>query len=603
MTELYTDEQEEVIDLPPDARAIVDAAAGTGKTHVLAGRLTRLIDRDGLTAGDEVLVLSFSRAAVSELRARVGRLGGDARYVGAATFDAFATQILATEDPDGSWTKAGYANRISAAVDLLRRPERPQLLTLVRHVLVDELQDLVGRRARLVMALLDRLDAGFTLFGDPAQAIYGHQLEPGGGPTNAELYAWLAETFSDQLSRWTLTCDFRGRTEQAAAITDIGLRLREPHPDHIEIASELRTIVLKLPTITIGAAKRMLTRSDDRTSAVLCRTNAEALRISHELFERSISHRYQRRGEDKAAAGWLSRAFSGIGEVRTTRSLLMPRLEQIAEECDSTANELFAVVRRLDPARGDGVDLERVANRLREASFPEELNEVVTAAVVVSTIHRAKGLEFDRVILCDQGERDVSEDGEENRLLYVALSRARREIFHTAKPETGGLSLDRPSGRWVRHGYGPNRRSVFEMEVIGSDSHSAHPAGTWHFEDDARALQQYLNEAVAPGDSVDLILAPPLRNEADTAYFIIQHRQRAIGVTSDAFGTVLRGLVGPGARRIRSISGLHVEMVDTVAGDAAVGRRHGLGAHGMWGRVRVFGLGTLNLRDGREKEA
>ena len=105
----YTCEQEQVIELPPEARAIVDAPAGTGKTHVLAGRAARLIGRDGLTAGDEVLILSFSRAAVSELRVRVSRLGGDGRYVGASTFDAFATQLLATEEPDDSWLGVGYA--------------------------------------------------------------------------------------------------------------------------------------------------------------------------------------------------------------------------------------------------------------------------------------------------------------------------------------------------------------------------------------------------------------------------------------------------------------------------------------------------------------
>ena len=80
------------------------AAAGTGKTHTLAGRLTRLIERDGLGAGDDVLVLSFSRAAVAELRRRISGLAGDARYVGVATFDSFATRLLAAAEPDGSWS-------------------------------------------------------------------------------------------------------------------------------------------------------------------------------------------------------------------------------------------------------------------------------------------------------------------------------------------------------------------------------------------------------------------------------------------------------------------------------------------------------------------
>ena len=69
----FTTEQATVVSLPVEAHALVSAAAGTGKTHALAGRLTHLVESEGLSAGDELLVLSFSRAAVAELRRRIGR--------------------------------------------------------------------------------------------------------------------------------------------------------------------------------------------------------------------------------------------------------------------------------------------------------------------------------------------------------------------------------------------------------------------------------------------------------------------------------------------------------------------------------------------------
>lgn len=596
----YTSEQEQVIELPADSRAIVDAAAGTGKTHVLAGRLTRLVERDELIAGDELLVLSFSRAAVSELRARVGRLGGDARFVGAATFDSFASQLLGIEEPDGAWRTGGYEQRILAAVELLQRSTKPQLLSMVRHVLVDEMQDLVGTRASLVSALLDRVDAGFTLFGDPAQAIYGHQLAAGSdGVTNVQLYEWLIHRFDGELSRFSLTHDFRGATEQAAAIARVGQGLREAKPEHAEIASELRTIVLRLPAVTLGTARRLLLRSEKATSAVLSRTNGEALRMSSEMFGRDIPHRYQRRGEDKAAAGWLGKVVLDVDGTTTTRSALMSRIEPIADGREETADEMFALIRRLDPARGEGVDLRRVASRVREASFPEELNEVVPGPVVVSTIHRAKGLEFDRVLLCEPGDGDDSDAGEENRVLYVALSRARREIFHLPRPDTKGLGVDRASRRWVRRGFGANRWRIFELEVFGSDVDAVRPAGTRLFEDDAPALQRYLLDEVMPGDPVELVLAERTADE-DVTRFVIRHRDRPIGVTSDAFGSVLSRVLGSKSRPPRTISALRVEMVDTVAGDAAVAHRVGLASHGIWSRVRIFGLGCLTFDRTRE---
>ena len=45
-----------------------------------------------------------------------------------------------------------------------------------RHVLVDEIQDLVGSRAAMTLQILRQVDCGFTLLGDSAQGIYDFQI-------------------------------------------------------------------------------------------------------------------------------------------------------------------------------------------------------------------------------------------------------------------------------------------------------------------------------------------------------------------------------------------------------------------------------------------
>jgi hypothetical protein len=595
-----SDEQRSIINLPPSARTLVNAAAGTGKTHTLVERMTKLVERDDLSSGDDLLVLSFSRAAVAELRRRMALRGGDTRYVGATIFDSFATRMLASTDSRNAALEGDYGSRIRAAVKSLRQGVRWDELTLIRHILIDEIQDLVGPRAELVVALLSSVDCGFTLFGDPAQAIYGHQARGAQERTNADLYAWIRGHFRESLRIAGLTVNHRAETLQTMAVAVIGAQLRADSPDQRAVADEIRSAILELPLTTPTTARRMLTRPDGMTNAVLTRTNGEALALSRQLFEAAIPHRLQRRGEDKAVAGWVSEAVAGL-DTRITAQAVAERLQRIASRTDTTAEILQRLLRLLDPRRGDEFDLRCVADRVRIGDVPEELNEVMPSSVVVSTIHRAKGLEFDRVLMCDLRQtRDDADPGEENRIAYVGMSRARREIWHLDVPAMKSLTMDHVTRRWVRRGFGANRWKVYEIEVLGTDVNALYPAGAWLVRADVLDTQSYIRTHVYPGDEVDLVLCDGPAYEP-TAYYSILHRGRPVGATNDSFGETLRRVLGTTAARRwpMRIDQLHVELVDTVAGPESVGRQHGTGAHGMWARVRVCGLGTLSFGTSR----
>lgn len=597
----FNDKQRSVIDLPVSTRTLVNAAAGTGKTHTLVGRMTKLVERDDLSAGDDLLVLSFSRAAVAEVRRRVGLLGGDTRYVGVSTFDSFATRLLATADPNNASLEGEYDTRIQAAVKSLGQGLRWNGLDLTRHILIDEIQDLVGPRAEFVIALLSSVDCGFTLFGDPAQAIYGHQARDARERTNADLYAWIGDRFRGSLRIVSLTANYRTQNSpSSASIALIGERLRAESPDQHTIAHQIRSTLLELPVTTPTTARRMLTKPNGETSAVLTRTNGEALALSRMLFEAGIPHRLQRRGEDKATASWVSEAVVGL-DTRTTAQAIGERLQRIAARDDATPESLQRLLRLLDPRRGNEIDLRRIADRVRLGDIPEELNEVASASVVVSTIHRAKGLEFDRVLMCDpRHTADDADPGEENRVAYVGLSRARRETWHLEVAGRRRLTLDKATRRWVRRGFGPDKWRLYEVEALGTDVHALHPAGAWLVRADVLETQSYIRASVNPGDSVDLVLREGSR-EASAPHYSILHRGRPVGITSERFGEALQRGLGTASRRWPTrITQLRVELVDTVAGLESVGRQCGTGAHGVWARVRICGLGVLSFETSGE---
>ncbi|MHB1138988.1 MAG: UvrD-helicase domain-containing protein, partial [Microthrixaceae bacterium] len=77
------DREFRLLDPLPSGRLAIQASAGTGKTYTLAALATRYIAEAGIAA-NELLVVTFTRAATAELRARVReRLVGAAHHLAA----------------------------------------------------------------------------------------------------------------------------------------------------------------------------------------------------------------------------------------------------------------------------------------------------------------------------------------------------------------------------------------------------------------------------------------------------------------------------------------------------------------------------------------
>jgi hypothetical protein len=231
--------------------------------------------------------------------------------------------------------------------------------------------------------------------------------------------------------------------------------------------------------------------------------------------------------------------------------------------------------------------------------MPDELTEVPPRVVTVSTIHRAKGLEFDRVVIVDFHDDFADDDltvAEETRVLYVGMTRPRSELMRGACPDTRGMSSRRnPGERWVR------RRApwmTLGYEVRGEDLHSADPVGAFMvLEESVADTQDYLANSVAAGDELEAELVARSTSGANRAFYAVSHKGRVVGVTSEAFGQLLYRTLKISHRWHVTwptrLEGLRVECVDTVAGTEAASQRAGLGVSGMWLRVRAFGLAQL----------
>ncbi|WP_219515142.1 UvrD-helicase domain-containing protein [Nonomuraea ceibae] len=591
-----TDEQQELVEEPATARLLVTAPAGTGKTLSLIHRLAFLIDEEELEPS-ELLVLSFSRAAVREIRSRLRAFGSGAAHVDVRTFDSYATWILSEVMPDGPWRRQDFDQRIREATRLLKEDsDAAELVGEVRHLVVDEVQDLVGDRAELVHALLRADLDGFTLLGDPAQGIYGFQLDD---PQDrlagaARLYDAIRERFADDLTEITLAGNFRAREPEARAALHFSTALSASDAPFGKLQRELRTVLLAGDSLgTLDQAAPVLSRMTAPT-ALLCRGNREALLASRRLHELGVQHRLQRSAQDRVIPSWVAALFRDVDSKQPLKDSVLPIVMDAAVD----PREAWGLLRRMDPnRRGETLDLTAVRRRLASGDYPDELCPSQSEPLAVSTIHRVKGLEFDQVVVVDPGEApdgDPIEQAERARLLYVAMTRPRDLLMYVkpaAKLTTGHLRQQR-DGRWAELGFKSGRH--LGMEIRPDDMNAEDPAGTVGFQGDAQEIQTYLATTVNPGDPVTLVQVAGA-SSAEVPRYVLEHDGNPIGVTSDSFAAALRTLLPGRDRRIPSrIEELRVDSVETVVGREAAGVNAGLGWSGVWLRPRIAGLGRFD---------
>ncbi|MCM1970846.1 UvrD-helicase domain-containing protein [Streptomyces sp. G1] len=624
-----TDEQRAVVDLPWDTRLLVTAGAGSGKTHTVVRRLDALVGHDdpdeALEAG-EILVLSFSRAAVRELRDRIARHGDRARRVRVQTFDSWAYQLLVSAYPDGEWASRGFDERIRAAVDAIEKGAvEAGELGAPSHVVIDEAQDLVGDRRDLVETLLDRFQrsCGFTVVGDSAQGIYGFQVKDPverAGETD-RFFAWLRASYDDLVER-NLSHNFRARSAEARTALALGPQVQNladsaggQEATAAALHSELRELLLDLPSLgdlSDGFTLETLKAYPD-TCAILTRDNRQALAVSELLHENGVEHVLKRSLQDRPVPYWVAELLRRTESSTLTESRFLELLETIPLPEGVEPQRCWRSLRAATRRTGRGlVDVAAVGRLVAGGRFPDELADPETARLTVSTVHRAKGLEYDRVLLLTPPTvpelRKAHEDldvPDEARALYVAMTRAREDLYHVTGPDTSRIRRHRPTGRWYLGGWKKYER--YGIQLMPDDVHRESPPGSPGSDMDATGTQNYLLEQVRPGDSITLRLrhALPAGVDQSPPYDLVHH-DRVVGEASERFRRDLYAVEmisrSWDVTWPTEIVGLRVDVLETVAGSTAAGANAGLGGYGAWIAPRITGIGRYRRGERAEEE-
>ena len=451
-------------------RLLVEAGPGTGKTEMAAIRIARLM-QTGHSPGT-LLVLSFSRSAVRNLTDRLARLEHaddrileQLRHVSIRTFDSWSFRMLRLlQNPVPMLLARGHDENIEHLTELIKGRQQEAIRELIgnrQHLIVDEFQDLPGVRGELVLAVLDLLSpagqpgAGFTILGDPAQAIYGFAAMGTTRvfPTPVEYWEKITSTYGAELELVTLTHNFRA----GKPLADLSASLRQVLLSRRSDEEKLRTVrerLAGLPSPPQPASPEWLDKDDSGSRAILTRTNGESLRVLTHLFGRDIEGqetpvRLRAGNHASLPPAWIAALLSRLRSPELPRSQFNRIYQYLVGEWDDTTHRNLGLPdrevtwSRLCRASGEPEDAARVqiAELRSHLNWPDAFPDDQLAGedgLLVTTIHQSKGLEFDIVTVLDapriaqeESSRDRRQDlsiREEANVNYVAITRAGREL-------------------------------------------------------------------------------------------------------------------------------------------------------------------------------
>jgi len=333
-----------------------------------------------------------------------------------------------------------------------------------RHVFVDEFQDLNPLQHRLLRAWLGGRD-DLCAVGDPNQAIYGWN---GADPDVLRRFAehWPEATIVrlDDNHR----CTPQVVAAAAAVLGVSGQHLRStradgPPPEVRSYPSE----AAEAHGVAVGLRQARASGLGWSHMAVLVRTNAQSVALRGALKAAGIPHRVP------GGSALLDEPVvkAALADLRRRANLPFQLLIADLETQASSPGAPGAG----DPGSADLATISALAQLARQylALDPEATvtglcswlptiagdAEDCADAVVISSFHRAKGLEWPAVWVCglERGlvplgrATTAAAEAEERRLLYVALTRAEREL-HCSWAETrtfGQRAIRREPSPWL----------------------------------------------------------------------------------------------------------------------------------------------------------
>ena len=410
-----------------ESRVIVVAAGpGSGKTRVLVHKLASLLLLEDVKH-EQLLMLTFSRAAATEFKQRLmGLIGNAAHFVEIKTFHSYAFDLLGRiGNLEDAKDVVGRAARMISEGEV--EPNRIGKTVLV----VDEAQDMSSEEFALVRALMSvNEEMRVIAVGDDDQNIYEFR----GSDSN-----YMRQLLADDKSTFVEMTENYRSTQHVVAFANAfvkGIHNRMKQTPILSMSKDEGTVVVTHHASHImfqRVVSDLLRQCNSGTISVLTHTNEEAVILVALLRKHGL--------RSKLIQSMDGFRFWNMAEVRLflkyiERDTHTPIVtDEVWNEAKRKTFQAYATSSSL-PYLKRCIELFEKINKAKYLtdfkelvfeSTTEDFCDTSDADVVVSTIHKSKGCEFDDVYMLVSQPQHVTDS--EMRSYYVGMTRARKRLF------------------------------------------------------------------------------------------------------------------------------------------------------------------------------
>ncbi len=405
---------------------VVAAGPGSGKTRVLVHKLASLLLMEDVKH-EQLLMVTFSRAAATEFKKRLFDLiGNAAAFIEIKTFHAYCFDLLGRV---GSLEKS--QSIISNTVEKIKSKDIETNRITKAVLVIDEAQDMDRHEFELIKTLMEHNeDMRVIAVGDDDQNIYEFR-----GASSEHLERFISE---QQARKVELIQNYRSKANLVdftnQFVNRISKRLKEtPIIAQTKENGHVKIITHKSSNLIVPVVKHVSTSELKGSTCILTTTNDEALQIEGLLKNNNISAKLIQSNDNfhlydlKEIRYFLDQLDFSIDKYIISDQNWRTAKLQLKNEFKVSPNfeicvNLIKDFELSNPKKKYQSDVEIF---IRESKIEDFINSKVET-ILISTIHKAKGKEFDNVFMV-LSNFNPNED-KRKRQLYVGMTRAKNNL-------------------------------------------------------------------------------------------------------------------------------------------------------------------------------